>query len=435
MKFLLVEPDFPITTKSKNHKNFLPIGLVKIAALKISEGHDVLLIRGNKSIEQINKLAKKILNYKSKFIPDEIWITSLFTYWIKNVEDSVSHYRNIYSNTKIVVGGIAASLFGIEKTKEFTKCDAVHKGVIPEAEFLDKSHIENIYNIYLKEVDFQILHAQRGCFRKCEFCGTWKIEPEVQYLDSIRDMIFKRNIIFYDNNFLDNPNIHEILDELIELKKDRIISWCECQSGLDGRIITTDVTLPHKLKKAGFRNLRIAWDSIFSEYSKIRKQLNCLTNNSKLYKEKSIEIFMLYNWDISFTEMEKKRAKCFEWGVQISDCRFRSLDQKIDNYKPRKLGQTDDYYIHPNWNDFLIKQFRRNVRRHNICVRHGFFYYSKDLEQKKIPKEIIGQIVKAKTKNQQKELLTRHKIIHQDLSKPMTKTEVMRYVKQNNKLL
>ena len=29
MKILLVEPDFPIATKSKNHAHFLPIGLIE----------------------------------------------------------------------------------------------------------------------------------------------------------------------------------------------------------------------------------------------------------------------------------------------------------------------------------------------------------------------------------------------------------------------
>ena len=31
MKILLVEPAFPIPPKSKNHKDFLPIGLLKLA--------------------------------------------------------------------------------------------------------------------------------------------------------------------------------------------------------------------------------------------------------------------------------------------------------------------------------------------------------------------------------------------------------------------
>ena len=45
-KYLLIEPDFPIPKKSKNHKNFLPIGLLKIATYFIENGHQVILKRG-----------------------------------------------------------------------------------------------------------------------------------------------------------------------------------------------------------------------------------------------------------------------------------------------------------------------------------------------------------------------------------------------------
>ncbi|MBQ7928615.1 MAG: Fe-S oxidoreductase, partial [Methanobrevibacter sp.] len=42
---LLVEPNFPIPAKSRNHKNFLPIGLLKIAAYLRTKDIDVRLIR------------------------------------------------------------------------------------------------------------------------------------------------------------------------------------------------------------------------------------------------------------------------------------------------------------------------------------------------------------------------------------------------------
>ena len=44
-KVLLIEPDFPIPNKSRNHSNFLPIGLLKIASYFIEKGIDVELIR------------------------------------------------------------------------------------------------------------------------------------------------------------------------------------------------------------------------------------------------------------------------------------------------------------------------------------------------------------------------------------------------------
>ena len=42
---LLVEPNFPIPSKSRNHKNFLPIGLLKIASLLRKKSIDVELVR------------------------------------------------------------------------------------------------------------------------------------------------------------------------------------------------------------------------------------------------------------------------------------------------------------------------------------------------------------------------------------------------------
>ena len=42
---LLVEPNFPIPNKSRNHKDFLPIGLLKIAGYLKKKGIKVELIR------------------------------------------------------------------------------------------------------------------------------------------------------------------------------------------------------------------------------------------------------------------------------------------------------------------------------------------------------------------------------------------------------
>ena len=42
---LLVEPNFPIPNKSRNHSNFLPIGLLKLASYLRSKSIKVKLIR------------------------------------------------------------------------------------------------------------------------------------------------------------------------------------------------------------------------------------------------------------------------------------------------------------------------------------------------------------------------------------------------------
>ena len=297
MNILLVEPNFPIPKKSKNHKNFLPIGLLKIATFLQNNGDSVKLIRGiPKSIDEFIEILK--------FNPDEIWITSLFTYWAKYVRDSVQYYKVVFPTVKVTIGGIYASLFSIDEVKEYTGCDKVIQRIIPEAEMCLPAY-EMIQNSNPHSIDYQILHASRGCKRKCNFCGTWKIEPKFEHKASIKKEIFMEKVVFYDNNFLMNDMIHNILDELIELKKSNKIKWCESQSGFDGRLLMNDTELAIKLKKAGFRNVRIAWDGTFKENRDIKIQLDILKNAGFNYKD--IYVFMIYNWIIPFEEMEKKR--------------------------------------------------------------------------------------------------------------------------------
>jgi len=394
-KILLVEPGFPIPKKSKNHKDFLPVGLLKLGKMHKDKGNRVKLIRGKRSKTEIAKRGED-----KWFVPHKILVTSLFTYWKPDVVDCVNYYEDLYDESYldpvIEVGGIYASLMP-KDCKKIEGVDKVYKGVHHEAENYkpDYSLIEQ----NPEPVDFQILHASRGCPRKCEFCGVWRIEPEFEAESSIKNKIVdgKDGIVFYDNNLLKNPHREKILDELIELKENGEITWCESQSGFDGRILEENPHLAEKIYEAEFRYPRIAWDWGYEQKERIKKQLDLLHEAG--YEYKKLFVFMLYNWDISYKEMEKKRIKCYDWGVQISDCRYRPLKRTDDNYNPRKYkyGQSnEDYHIHKEagWTDARVRQFRKNIRRQNICVRQRFNFYSKDLERMKFSKKRIKEIMK-----------------------------------------
>lgn len=388
-RILLVEPDFPIPSKSKNHKNFLPIGLLKIATYLRDEGHKIKLVRGiPKTIESTMELID--------FNPSEIWVTSLFTYWSEYVRQAVHHYRKMFPGSKIVVGGIYASLRPIQEVLAYTGANEVVQGVIREAESkLPAYDLLDGNGFNSHPIDYQILHSSRGCPRKCKFCGTWIIEPEFVPEKSIKDKIRYRKIIFYDNNFLMNPYAKDILLELSDLRKEKKLEWCESQSGFDGRIILKKPELAKMIRNAGFRYPRIAWDWKFDEKDEIKIQIDLL--KAAGYSSKDIFVFVLFNWDIPFEEMEKKRVACWKWKVQISDCRFRPLDQLFDHYDPDRKGQTNaDYHIHEKagWTDDLVKRFRQNVRRQNICVREGLRFYSSALERKILPQAQIGRLRK-----------------------------------------
>ncbi len=383
MNILLIEPSFPYPNKSKNqageiHRNFVPVGLLKLGALYKEQGADVKLVRGNIEKSDIG------------FVPTKIFVTSIFTYWSKCVWETVAHYRLLFPRAEITIGGIYATLhhkrqyFKKKLTEYRSHC---HVGLHEEAEKYNPD-----YSLLESDVDHHVTHAMRGCIRRCSFCGTWRIEPKrydkpvEELVDEIK-AVGKNKVIFFDNNFLAHGKIMEMLEGLANIRiSGRPISY-ESQSGFDGRLLLKKPMYANLLKKAGFKNVRIAWDSSFAKHRSIKKQIDVLSNAG--YCPKEIAIFMIYNYDTSYETMIRKLDKCSEWGVQINDCRYRPLNAKYDNYDPRKYkaGQTsEDYYIHTKgeWTDKKIRHFRRKVRRHNIWIRYAKdkgFKYDRNMER------------------------------------------------------
>lgn len=380
-KVLLVEPSFPFPNRSKNransiHKNFAPIGLLKLGAYHKSKGDEVKLVRGNLEINEFND-----------FLPKEILVTSLFTYWSKYVWDSVEHYRNLFPKAIIKIGGIYVTLH--KKNKDFIR--KIKKYNV-RAHFGVQENIENFlpdYSLIDGDVEHHITHAMRGCIRRCDFCGTWKIEPKLSYKTSNQliseiKRVGKNKVIFFDNNFFANPHIKEILKDLSELKINGRSVTFESQSGFDGRLLDKDPELASLLKKARFSEIRIAWDHSVNDSKSLKKQITYLKKAG--FNVKEIYVFMIYNFNIPYEEMLKKLKFCGRWKVQIADCRYRPLSATFDNYRPHiKDGQTnEDYYIHEekNWTDKKVKDFRRKVRQHNMEVRYANGKkYNKDMEK------------------------------------------------------
>ncbi len=346
-KILLVEPNFPIATKSKNHAHFLPIGLLKIGTYHKQKGDKVKLVRGLK---------------RCGFTPDRILITSVFTYWSKYVHEAVKFYHEAYPKARIEIGGIYASLMP-EHCKKNSPFAYVYRGLyrggVAEKVVPD-------YSLLPENLDYQIIHTSRGCTRKCTFCGTWKIEPEFKCVDSIQNLIEKRRLVFYDNNLLANPHIDKILREVSEYRfENRYNLSCESQSGFDLRLLTPERA--KSLKAARFMNPRVAWDGPYKDWARVKKAIGYLEDAG--YNHTDIFVFMIYNCTLSYKEMRKKLDACRRWGVRVIDCRYRPLNYTNDGYKPGREPQGQgDYYIHEGWEDWQVRRFRRCVREQNIAV-------------------------------------------------------------------
>jgi hypothetical protein len=318
--------------------------LLKLATWLRRNGHTVELLTGN---------------VQPAATPHEVYVTSLFTYWADTVWSSVHYYKELFPGAQVTVGGIYASL-APEHCRQ-SGCDHVHVGVHPEAEECPPAYD-------LVDTDFQIMHASRGCVRRCSFCGTYKIEPRYTYKRTILPEIVRNHLVFYDNNLLANPNIGPILDELAEFRLNGRVVTSECQSGFDGRLFTAE--LAHRLKRARFRNPRFAWDGSYDERDEIRRQITLLEEAG--YSTRDISVFMIFNFDLDPQDMIAKAEACFSWGVHVADCRYRPLDRFTDGYMPMQKTQAEsEYYVHPGWTDTDVRGFRRRVRENNICLRYG----------------------------------------------------------------
>jgi len=368
MKLLLVQPDFPISDKSKNHSHFLPIGLLKIGSYHQERGDYVQLVRGHT---------------RCGFTPDRILITSLFTYWSKNVHDAAAFYHKAYPTAEIEIGGIYASLMP-RHCKKHSPFATVRRGLYRRGA-AEKVQVD--YSLLPEELDYQIVHSSRGCTSRCAFCGTWRIEPEFSSKETIIPEIQKKKLVFYDNNLLANPNIEGILKELSEIKFARGGRLkCESQSGFDLRLLTEERAT--MLKQARFVDPRVAWDGPYSHWPRVREAVNRL--KAVGYGRKDIYVFMIYNHKLSYKEMRKKLDACRRWRVRIIDCRYRPLNVTSDGYRPGPKSQpAGEYYVHPGWTDMQVRGFRRAVRHQNIAILLNLpnARYIKGCEQRKVHAE------------------------------------------------
>jgi hypothetical protein len=347
MRILLVEPAFPMPDKSKNHAHSLPIGLLKIGSYHRRNGDYVKLLRGNS---------------RCGFTPDRVLITSSFTYWCNAVHESAGYYHRAYPSALVQIGGVYASLMPAHCRKH-SPFAQVKPGLYMNGA---AEHVPIDYSILPEELDYQVIHTSRGCPRRCAFCGTWRIEPEFTYKQSILHEIRRPRVVFYDNNLLANPYIDKILTELagFRLPHGKKVS-CESQSGIDLRLLGSRRAA--LLRRANFAKPRISWDGGYQDWPVVRRAVRELKRVG--YGRKDIFIFMLYNHSLSYSEMMKKLDACRRWRVRVIDCRFRPLNAVSDDYRsgPR-AQQPGAFYLYPGWTDSQVRRLRSNVRRQNIAI-------------------------------------------------------------------
>ena len=293
MNVLLVEPAY--------YARYPPLGLLKLATYHQLQGDTVELVRGCQPV------ASK---------PDQIHVTSLFTYAWEPVHQAVAYYKKAFPNAKLTLGGIYATLMPDHAKK--SGADEIHHGLFEEAEDLLPD-----YSLVPEWQPASIVFSHRGCVRNCPYCAVPVLEPKRGPIRSIRHLVHPRHtkVILWDNNTLGMASWRDLVAELKEIGLP-----VDFNQGLDARFITEEVA--QEFKGLRLSPVRMAYD-VPGERKALERAIPALERAG--FRRRRMIIYVLYNFEDSPEEFLERVKDLLEWGVVAYPMRFEPLESLKKN--------------------------------------------------------------------------------------------------------
>src|SRR6266487_3858843 len=201
--------------------------------------------------------------------PDEVWITSIMTYWWQSTRDVVALAKRLFPKATVLVGGIYPTL-APEHALENLGADIIFKGEIREA-----SQLPTDLSLYAKPPSYAILATSRGCPWDCVYCaartlnGGAKVRTRTtqDILEEIRykyEYLGIRRFGFYEDNALINrEHFIEVMQAIIESKLPLDLYAPE---GFETRLLDED--LLRLMKLAGFKKVHLPLETVRSDINR-----------------------------------------------------------------------------------------------------------------------------------------------------------------------
>ena len=225
--------------------------------------------------------------------PDEIWITSIMSYWWESTRDVVELCLRYYPKGLLRVGGIyptlapqhAAKQLGIPQPLiiagnqlSLNDRDQSSRHLIVTGEIPAANDLPLALDLYTQagviHPTYTILTTSRGCPRDCEYCAAYVLsgrkvkardaasvveEIGSKYEQGVRDFCF-----YEDNLLMAKKNFSEILQAIIERKREWKGIELHSPEGLEIRLV--DYELAQMMKAAGFRRVYLPLESINHDF-------------------------------------------------------------------------------------------------------------------------------------------------------------------------
>jgi radical SAM superfamily enzyme YgiQ (UPF0313 family) len=364
---VFIEPTGNESSVFENYMRLPLMGSLYLGTILHNNGYTVKIFNENilgKKIDPFNLTA------------DVFCITSL-TVSANRAKILAEQIRRIHPDSKIIVGGIHASLVPgdfMDVADYIVKGEAEEIIVdLVEGKFDEKiveaQIIENIENLPLinygilvgvKTLSLIPIMTSRGCPFDCNFCTVTKIFGRKFRMFSAERIIAEikhalpffntRNIFFYDDNFAANKKrINKLCDLLISEKIK--ISWT---AQVRSDIARSPDTL-EKMKQAGCRWLYIGFESISDKTLKaLHKSQNRLDieNAIKVIHEKGINIhgMFMFGEDNDTVETIKETVQ-FAIKQYIDTVQFMVLTPFPGTQVYEKISE-ENRFFHNQWDYF-----------------------------------------------------------------------------------
>ena len=300
----------------------------------------------NLALMKISSYLKK-LNYKTEFyrglkpIGEEyeyIFITTLFTYYYDIVVDTINYYKINYPDSKIIIGGILASLLSDKLEK--------NTGIKPTVGYFKELDVmKPDYNLIDTEWDeWSFVFTTRGCPNNCSFCAVKTLEPDLWINPNWKNAVDlkKRYIMIMDNNLTSHPIEH--FEEVCKFIKEHKLK-VTFDNGFDANLFTERHLKAIKGLKFNSRGLRFAFDNMRVD-GRIQKVIKlCLKEG---IKKTHIMIYVLFNYNDTPQEAEWRAREIIKSGAIPYPQRYSPLD-----YLKKRPSYVGKYWTQP-----LARYFR-----------------------------------------------------------------------------
>jgi len=210
------------------------------------------------------------------FVPEEVWITSLMTYWWESTRDVVQVVREEIPGAGIRIGGIYPTLAPWHAEENIASLDPdniiIVVGEIYQASDLptDLSLYGPTHSFHGRIPSYALITGSRGCPFNCAYCAQLTLNgglrrvrhrPTSDIANEIEDKVRSygvREFAFYEDNLLiQRSEFVALMNEIIN-RGLRIRLYAP--EGMEPRLVDDD--LMRLMKEAGFQKIHLALETI-----------------------------------------------------------------------------------------------------------------------------------------------------------------------------